>query len=343
MPIELSPFDPHTASDALWARYQAYRLARAAEDMPGEPIWTDAQFRAHLRSEFPLTRHQRWYASLDGEIVGNLIVSQRKDGTDPAGEYAHLADLNGGVRVAFRRRGVARALLAQARAAMCETGRTVATLSSVSDDGRAMLAHCGAVQKLAMVEQRLAVASIDTAGLQAWQTAVTPPLRWEVHAPRVPLERFKQMIPQLDALWAQVPIGTLDVPPPRQELSSLKAWYDDLDAHGGQHHLVWLFEGDQLVAASHGNWDARSPDRAFQNITAVDAAWRHRGLAHAVKARLLQQLLQGCPDARWVVTFNATSNAPILAVNQRFGFTLHRVQTSFQIGREALGDYLARR
>ena len=49
-------------------------------------------------------------------------------------------------------------------------------------------------------------------------------------------------------------------------------------------------------------------------------------------------VLQAHPETRYVSTHNARSNAPMLAINHRLGFRLHRSSTDYQIPRDALAE-----
>ncbi len=44
------------------------------------------------------------------------------------------------------------------------------------------------------------------------------------------------------------------------------------------------------------------------------------------------------PDVQWVVTGNADSNAPMLAINTRLGFRQYRGGSDYQISRDQLGE-----
>ena len=115
--------------------------------------------------------------------------------------------------------------------------------------------------------------------LARWRDAAIPKgaqLRWEIHADRVPRERIESLIPQFEALNADLPLGELDIPPIRSELPAWLAWYEELDRHGGDHTLIMLVEGDAIAAVSESAWDARYPDRVYQMLTAVARPWRGR-------------------------------------------------------------------
>jgi hypothetical protein len=115
-----------------------------------------------------------------------------------------------------------------------------------------------------------------------------------------------------------------------------------MDARGGDHTMVLLNAGTEVVAVSEAVWASEFPDRAFQNLTTVAPAWHGRGLAKAVKARLLRAVRERRPMVRLVITSNANVNAAILAINTQLGFVPHRDVRTFQIARGAIEATLAR-
>jgi len=115
-----------------------------------------------------------------------------------------------------------------------------------------------------------------------------------------------------------------------------------MDRRGGEHYLVVLNAGDALVAVCDASWDRRFPDRVYQALTAVAAPWRGKGLAKAVKAAMLLALRQRRPEVTMLITTNAQANAPMLSINRRLGFEVHREECTYQIGQAALAAFLGR-
>ena len=74
-------------------------------------------------------------------------------------------------------------------------------------------------------------------------------------------------------------------------------------------------------------WD---PPTVMQHNTAVDPDHRGLGLGKWVKAAMLDRIRRECPDARQVITTNAFSNGPMLAINDALGFEVIRKQTTWQ-------------
>jgi GNAT superfamily N-acetyltransferase len=342
--IELRCFDPVAASAAEWACYHAFRRAQAEQDDPGEPVPADADFEQDARKYRPLYEIRRDVAWRDGAIVGNVGYWLRRPGSPDHATYAPFVYVWGGVLHRWRRLGTGARLAGSLLAFMQARDKTIATFNARLPEGHAFLAAIGAVEKHRSITNRLALADVDWARLAQWQQAADGSgLRWEVHAGRVPVDRLTALQPQLTALLADVPLGSLDRPPIRYELSSYLSWYEDIDRRGGAHLLALLLDGDRVAGMSEASWDARTPDLVHQELTAVARPWRGRGLAKALKAATLRQVRERLPRVRTMTTSNAEANAPILAINQRMGFVAHRRDSSYQIGRDGLAAWLASR
>ena len=83
------------------------------------------------------------------------------------------------------------------------------------------------------------------------------------------------------------------------------------------------------------------PDRVWVGDTAVDPAHRGHGLGKWLKAAITRYILDDLPQVRWVITWNAGSNAPMLAINHDLGFRAVAVYTTWQVPAEALQARLA--
>lgn len=344
--IEIRFFDPDAATAAAWAQYHAFRRIRAEEDDPGEPMSSDADFEHDARRHRPLYEIHRLVAWRNDAVVGNVGFWLRRAGTPDYDTFAPFVYVWGGVMRPWRRQGIGTALLRAIHDFMRERGKSIATFGAHLPDSHAFLAAIGAVEKQRSVTNRLLLADVDWDEVARWQSNAAPPgsdLRWEIHAGRVPLDRLRALHAQLTALLADVPMGALERPPIRYEITNYLAWYEDMDRRGGEHILVLLMRGDEVAGMSEASWDARTPERVHQELTAVARGWRGRGLAKALKAATLRLVRERHPEVRVMSTSNAEANAPILAINERLGFKEYRRDSSFQITRDALAAWLATR
>ena len=74
-------------------------------------------------------------------------------------------------------------------------------------------------------------------------------------------------------------------------------------------------------------WD---PATVLQQNTGIDPAHRGFGLAKWAKAAMLQRIRQQRPEATRMRTENATSNAPMLAINDALSFKVINTRTQWQ-------------
>jgi GNAT superfamily N-acetyltransferase len=344
--IEIRSFDPFGATEAEWAQYHAFRRIRAEEDDPAEPVAADADFADDARKHRALYEMPRFVAWAGGAIVGNVGLWLRREGTPDYAAYAPDAYVWGGVVRPWRRRGVGTALVARLLGFMQARGKSTVTFGVQHPEGHAFLTAIGAIEKHRSVTYRLDLRGLDWDELARWEAAAIPPgsdLTWEIHAGRVPAERLGALQPQLTALLADVPMGALERPPIRYELRNYLSWYDDMDRRGGAHILVLLMHGETVAGMSEASWDARTPERVHQELTAVARAWRGRGLAKGLKAATLRLVRDRHPQTRLMSTSNAEANAPILAINDRLGFKEYRRDSNYQVGQQELGRWLATR
>jgi len=342
--VKLCVFDPLTASRQAWGQLHAYRRARQQEDFPGEPLPPEADFEQQLMQWHPLYQTLRIVASRGDVNVGNLILGFRREGSPGWEEHTAFVDVSGGVLAGLRRQGTGTALMAALQTFMQGSGRTMATLKVHMPDGHAFMAAMGAKEKYRSVENRLALDGLCWEELVRWSSyplSAAQGLHWEVHAGRVPFDRLARLMQPLSVLINQQPLGSLEIARIRYELQAYESWYAEMDRRGGEHFLVMLLHGDEVAAVCDASWDARFADRVYQQLTAVASPWRGKGLAKAVKAAMFDLMRSRHPEVRTAITNNANTNAAMLSINRRLGFTLHRQDATWQIGVEALGRWLS--
>jgi RimJ/RimL family protein N-acetyltransferase len=222
---------------------------------------------------------------------------------------------------------------------MQQNGQNIASMTTHVAEGWGFLTHLGAEEKLRLMENRLEISRVDWDEVTRREHAVGAEenaLNWEVYPSRLPFERFDVLAPTLSAMLNDQPLGTLDMAPMSYSREHFKSWYADMDAHGGDHYLVLLNHGQELVAVCDANWNPRLPDRVFQNLTAVARPWRGKGLAKAVKARMMRLIRENRPGIALIVTNNAHVNAAMLAVNRLLGYVQHKDVRTYQISLERI-------
>lgn len=337
-PLRILPFDPASASPERWQAYHACRRILAEELAPGDPVLSDEEAQIELLRPNPLWDVRRWVAVMGDEIVGSAHASFRRPAAPNAAEHAPHLNAGGAVCTAARHQGAGTLLLWEVLGLMHELDKTVLRLHAHTAPGHAFLTHAGAVVKYSAVESRAVLTQLDWPSLRVWEQAVAElGMSWEIYPSRVPREVLLALLPVFDELLADEPLGALDIPPPRSEISVYDHWYETLARTGGAHHMVLLRTPSGAVAGiSDACWDSRCPEFVSQAFTGVARPWRGRGLARALKAALLRHVHASHPEAKVMATCNAEVNAPILSINARVGFAVHRRIVDYQVTRTAL-------
>jgi hypothetical protein len=153
-PLHIAVFDPHSASDELWAALNDTRRALAAEFWPGEPILSDAETREEVQRIDPLWELRRWVAMEGAEVAGSCRVAFRRPNTPNAADHARFLWAGGGVRARSRHRGAGALPLREVHRVMHSLEKTVLTMSSQTEPGHRFLKRAGAIEKHCTVEQR---------------------------------------------------------------------------------------------------------------------------------------------------------------------------------------------
>jgi GNAT superfamily N-acetyltransferase len=280
MTIHIAPFDPHTASDQLWAAFNETRRAIDREFLPDEPILDDDETRREIQRTNPMVEFRRWLAMEGDEVAGTIRAAFRRPGTPDEKDHARFLWAGGGVRASSRRRGVGTLLLREVHRLMHALDKAVLTMSAHNEAGHAFIKHVGAVEKHRTVEQRAVFADLDWPRLGQWEDgAAARGLSWERYAGRVPRDVLVDLLPVFTELFADVALGGLETGPIRWEMNGYDLWYETLERIGGAHHLVLLRAPDDRVAGlSEAGWDIRAPSIVRQQLTAVARPWRGRGV-----------------------------------------------------------------
>ncbi|AGL21298.1 GNAT family N-acetyltransferase [Actinoplanes sp. N902-109] len=306
----------------------AYRInqAAAAAEAPDIPFWSRAAFDARV--------HQPWPGSL-----WEFFIARTDEGT-PAGlleigfpqlENTSTSNIQLNVHPDHRRRGIGRALYAHAVERSRAHGRTFLIAPTVDSlpDGPAFATAMGAAPALAETRSRLDVADFDALELRAPVADGYRLAQWTDHTP----DEYVHDVAYLDSrLNVDAPTGDLaweaekvDAERVRENeksiLSRNRTAYHSGAVHTATGRLVaWTL----LTCPNDIRW------QAWQQITIVDPEHRGHGLGLTVKIANLTYARSTRPELRAIDTFNASSNAPMLRVNQAMGFRARETWTQWQ-------------
>ncbi len=323
-------------------------LARAAERFPDDPLPRLEQQMREITAPPPAAYEPRYVlAEADGQLLG----------FDEAGvdyeDNPQVLWLEPYVLPEHRRRGIGRRLVAAAIESLSHHPLQQAGFSILPHDavGKALRerVEAGWGLKPAIVgrKNRLYLSALDRADIDAQTEARMDRvgddhrmLFFELDALPSPdtgfdLADFCRMVEEIENL---MPLEDLELEPERYTPERFHAWMDFLRGSGLTMWNYVAVEADtgRCLGITNVSFDPEDPRRINQWDTGVIESAQGRGLGKALKLLMLQRILERLPEAEFIHTDNAASNAPMLAINDALGFFEHHRSLGYQMPIEDL-------
>ncbi|MEY2472753.1 MAG: hypothetical protein QOK28_2082 [Actinomycetota bacterium] len=310
---------PENWTDEQVADLNAFENTLNAELDPEIPPRPASVTRAHrdLRED-PM--HVFVARDAAGAVVGSAWTDM------PTRDNTHLVFTLPSVRADLRRRGVGTALL---RGVVEMTQRANRSVLILGCDFRnaaadAFAASLGAELAFEGHVNQLTIADVDVAEMQRWVDATHPDydIEW-VPDGAYPEEWLSDIARLHDVLANDAPMGDLPVEERTTSLDELRADNRRQEAYGNTRWTVVARHrpSGEAVGYTEVVHTDRDPVHVFQGATAVEGKHRGHALGRQLKATMFLRVLRDAPDAKYIRTFNADSNEPMLAVNVAMGFT----------------------
>jgi GNAT superfamily N-acetyltransferase len=305
---------------AFWSVSAAVREA----DIPLLPVEPFEEVLAESSDERS-GRRQRWLATAGGRPVGNaLLVLPDLDNTD-------AAYLNVEVHPESRRRGIGRALLAVACARLRAEHRTHVIghgPEPLDGSGSPCVAWATAVGASRALDEICRSLELDDVGddqvsaLEAEATAYAAGYELVQWVGPCSDDIIDDIAVLTGRMSTDAPLGDLDWEPEVWDRERVR----EAEARTSRLGRQWVttaarhVESGHVVAYTDIGWSPLEESAAFQWMTIVAPEHRGRRLGLLVKAANLRALRHELPGVERVITWNADSNAHMIAINEALGF-----------------------
>jgi mycothiol synthase len=343
---ELTPVrvEPGSADASFWNRFHELRRIRHAELWPEDPLRPDDVIEALMKRGDPFESHEYFEIARDGAMV-SWFHGETVTRANP--EYAtnkHLYWADAYVRPEQRRKGVGSLWLNVLAKDMDAHGCTVAGFNAERPEGHAFLVWLGAKPKLTEIESRLEMAGVDWPMVERWVhegQQRSPETRLEIYDGPLPEEMWADFAAMRTALLNTMPFENLELGDIVVTPDRIREWNEQSALAGKVLHNVLTREADGTISGMTDiEWAPYGRTHVQQQFTGVLPSARGRGIGKWIKAAMLLHVRELYPDAEWVATGNAHSNAPMLKINRDLGFKPYRTAVEYQITRDELGAKL---
>ena len=327
--------DPNTAPRDYWRRYHDLRRVRQAEVRPDDPLRSDEDEEEWIKRGHPFELQAHYEISEGGVMVSSYYCESAKPGTPGYDTNAHLFWSDIYVHPSHRRRGIGTSWLPLIVELMKERSCTTANFYTEDEPGHAFLKWLGAEAKMTDVESRLDLRTVDWDMVERWVAegrARSPQATLHVYDGPLPEAMLAEFAPQFTNLLNTIPFEDLDHGEIVVTPEELKHWAARMEAVGEKPHTALMREPDGTMSAlTDVTWGRHRPQLVQQQFTGVNPQARGRGIGKWIKAAMLLHIRELYPDARWIATENAGSNAPMRAINRMLGFQKYRIVTTYQV------------
>ncbi|MFY9713132.1 MAG: GNAT family N-acetyltransferase [Microbacterium sp.] len=335
MPLEMTRIDPFddTAVDAWW---DAYAAAERADRGPDAALWTREESRNQLQQDSKVVERRAFLLSSGSHVVGSASLAL------PLKDNTHVAHLAVCIRPEHRRRGFGSAALAFLEGEARNSGRATAQSTAswphelgpegAGAPGREFARRHGYALALGDLQSRLPL-PVDPVLLDGIQADLADAIvgyeirSWVGPVPDDVVEGWAILDSSVNT---EAPSGDLDIEPVTPDVSSIRESEELIERQHRTSFGTIALASDGSAAAYTQLVVSSADGNAYQWGTLVRGADRGHRLGTAVKLANLRMLQHEAPQARAVYTYNAESNAHMLAVNTLLGFRPSERMGEFQ-------------
>jgi mycothiol synthase len=312
--------DLHDADDALLDRVIAFQHVMDHEAVPEDPPTPREALAARLRGRSKFGERWDWLVRHDEQLVGRGAVWQNKSGSNES-----IRDVMVQVHPEHRRRGLGTALFSTAIASIPNDGSTTSLTSWTSTrapSGGAFAEQLGAKRGVHLRVSQVDLRTMDRALMRQWASTDPKGYRLELIDDDVPDHLMQPFLNALNEGINRMPREGLEMEDVKFTDENARDWERQRKARGqiAWNYLVIHEKSGEGVAFTGINFDPRVPSVVHQGGTAVVPKHQGRDLGKWVKGRMAEKILAEMPQARFIRTDNAGTNAPMLAINDRMGF-----------------------
>lgn len=341
--LEIKPIDIKHASAEEYRAANVFNNRMQAERLPDDPpIPLDEQIREYQNIP-AFVDVNAWVAwnTRDSSVVGVGVVVFMLTETNQ-----HISELDIQVLPEYRRQGIARLLLALTTESAQSKNRRlfIANTHERIPAGEAFMRRLGAKRGMETHTNQLAISELNRNLVHEWQTRAKECALgfelglWEGTYPEEEIEEIAQLFRVMNTS----PHDDLDIEDFSYSAEQMRERVRSNLARGRELWTMYVRERktNKLVGFTEIFLNPNRPQILEQAGTGVLSEYRNHGLGRWLKAAMLDKILRERPQAKFIRTGNADSNAPMLKINHELGFKPYISQCVWQVEVEKARAYV---
>ncbi len=344
--LKIKPFPLKTATEREYRAANALDNAMRAERLPDDPpipLEEQIQGLQNIPAFVDVYAWGVWSAD-ESAMVAEASVSFLRMETNQ-----HLAEFDMEVLPEYRRRGIARELLARIAEAVRENQRTLLMTGTTEriPAGEAFMLHLGARKGMERHTNQLDLKDLNRHLIGEWQERARECASdfeiglWDGAYP----EEYLQEIANLLNVMNTEPRDNLQLEDFNMTPERLRQIERSLGARGAERWTLYVRERatGKFAGFTEVVWNRNRPQILDQHGTGVFPQYRKRGLGRWLKAAMLDRVMRERAEVKFVRTGNADSNAAMLKINFELGFKPYISHSVWQVEIGRVLEYLGKR
>lgn len=315
--------DFKSMSDRYWNKYYEYYLQSHMEDFPTYPPETLEFRKIQMSSDNPSTYKYGWLVfGGQNQIIGIVGVAvYKEDGPEYEGQE-HIAWVNYNVNKDYRKQGIGLELHELVISEVLKLNRNTIKVWTNNPDGKAVMEIWNGELTHRHFVNKLMLEDVDWSLMETWE------YQGKERNPEVTLELF-ETVPEDDIeeytqfyteVYNQSPLDVQEV-----EVRVTPESRRELEKNQAKNGTIWI---TMIIREPHGEisgvteimYNPKDKEKIQQELTGVKEIHRGRGLGKWLKGAMILLARDRFPNAEFISTGNAMSNAPMLAINRMMGF-----------------------
>ena len=349
MKFETKTIDFRNATREEWEMYHRFRRKMEAEEFPGDPSFDDEKEEVLLSSvydNFEVFAHYVTPRDKPNQMIGLLRSRYVSEGAPSYPGNEHIMRNLLYVLKDYRNQGIGLNLLKLAAKHSEEHGKSLMMTGTSQADGRRALKKLGGKEALSVRESRANLDDVDWKMVEEWVKegpTRSPDCKIEFFT-KIPDEILEDHCKMYTEVVNQAPLEELDVGKTVYTPEFWRRQEQKLEETG----ITWL---TAIIRDKNGNiagvtdmyYDPAHKSFAYTGFTGVQENYRGSGKGKWLKGAMFLRVREEYPDINTITTSNATTNAPMLAINGQLGFKIHRERYSCQIETKNVVDYIKKK